>query len=260
MNEPCAVTTVLRSGVVVDKSKFSVLTADEASKTMAWAYSHNKRVVFVANTSTYFRASTLINFLKDGNADWELVADKLGVTVPSASLVIIQQAQDIIDTIVQAAGKIVPPYPFADIPAGWSVETHIKVINSSISRKNGEGYSGRTEMPKAKVQVQAKLQPLTEAVVEVAAEAPVENVALISQAPQPEKANVFSKVHTYDDQGKVIDTRVIDMSDNGARKWLLNHCWWANTNSQMVGILSATKDEHDRYQLERLARRFNKVS
>jgi len=117
-------------------------------------------------------------------------------------------------------------------------------------------------MPKAKVQVQAKLQPLTQAPVEVpVVEAPVQDLRLIAGALKAAdtKANVFSKVHTYDEQGKVIDTRVIDMSDNGARKWLLNHCWWANTNSQMVGILVATKDEHDRYQLERLAKRFNKA-
>lgn len=68
---------------------------------------------------------------------------------------------------------------------------------------------------------------------------------------------VYSFVHTYDQSGKVTDTRVIDMSDNGARKWLMNHHWWCLTNDCMVGLVVASKDDHDKYQLERLAQRWN---
>lgn len=63
---------------------------------------------------------------------------------------------------------------------------------------------------------------------------------------------VFSFVHTYNQDGKVEDTRVIDMQDNGARKWLLNHHWWALTNGFMVGLNLATKADHDQFQLGRL--------
>lgn len=74
---------------------------------------------------------------------------------------------------------------------------------------------------------------------------------------------VFSFVHTYDIEGKVTDTRVIDMQDNGARKWLLNHHWWALNNGFMVGLNLASKDDHDKYQLERLQeleRKYKKAS
>lgn len=74
---------------------------------------------------------------------------------------------------------------------------------------------------------------------------------------------VFSFVHTYDTEGKVTDTRVIDMQDNGARKWLLNHHWWALTNGFMVGLNLASKDDHDKFQLERLQeleRKYKKAS
>jgi len=71
---------------------------------------------------------------------------------------------------------------------------------------------------------------------------------------------VYSFVHTYDKSGKVTDTRVVDMSNGGARKWLLDHHWWAMTNGLMLGLVVATKDDHDRFQLERLAKRFNKVA
>jgi hypothetical protein len=88
--------------------------------------------------------------------------------------------------------------------------------------------------------------------------ATTEAPARVTEAVKP--TTVFNHIHTYDQQGKVTDTRVIDMSDNGARKWFLNHCWWATTNSCMIGVTAATKDDHDRFQLERLAKRFNKAS
>lgn len=75
---------------------------------------------------------------------------------------------------------------------------------------------------------------------------------------ETEVRTVYSFVHTYDQTGKITDTRVIDMSSNGARKWLQNHHWWALNNGHMLGLTLATKDDHDRFQLERLAKQFNK--
>ena len=70
----------------------------------------------------------------------------------------------------------------------------------------------------------------------------------------------YSFVHTYDQSGKITDTRVVDLSDNQARKWLMNHHWWALNHGNMVGLTVATKQDHDHYQLERLQARFNKVA
>lgn len=72
-----------------------------------------------------------------------------------------------------------------------------------------------------------------------------------------EVKTTFSFVHTYDKDGQQIDQRVVDLSHNGARKWLMNHHWWALNQGFMVGLTVASKDDHDRYQLERLAGRFN---
>ncbi len=80
---------------------------------------------------------------------------------------------------------------------------------------------------------------------------------------QTTQKTVHSFVHTYDKDGKCTESRVIDMQDNGARAWLLKHHWWALTNGCMVGLALASKDDHDKYQLERLqelARKYKKAN
>jgi len=69
----------------------------------------------------------------------------------------------------------------------------------------------------------------------------------------------YSFVHTYGVDGKITDTRVCDLSNPMARKWLMNHHWWALNQGFMVGLVVATEDDHNRFQLERLASKFNKV-
>lgn len=100
---------------------------------------------------------------------------------------------------------------------------------------------------------------ISTAVAAVSLAAQQQAVSVASGSPV-KPVTVYSFVHTYDNRGKVTDTRVIDMSDNGARKWLMNHHWWAITNSCMVGLTVASKDDYDRFQLERLATRFNRAS
>lgn len=83
---------------------------------------------------------------------------------------------------------------------------------------------------------------------------------MTENAVAAKNATTYSKVHTYDVAGNIVDERVIDLSVTGARRWLMNHHWWALNHGNMVGLTLATKDEHDRYQLERLAQKFNKAS
>lgn len=80
------------------------------------------------------------------------------------------------------------------------------------------------------------------------------------QTQDQDRKTTYSFVRTFDLNGKETDCRVVDLSNNGARQWLLNHQWWALNNGQMIGLTIATKDDHDRYQLERLANKYNKVA
>ena len=78
------------------------------------------------------------------------------------------------------------------------------------------------------------------------------------QTEQLINSTIYSFVHTYNQDGKITDTRVIDMSNNGARKWLMNHHWWALNNSCMVGLTLATRMDFEEHQKARLVQRFNK--
>lgn len=71
--------------------------------------------------------------------------------------------------------------------------------------------------------------------------------------------SVYSFVKTYDLDGVEVDSRVIDLASDYARKWLLNHHWWALTNAKAVALYEAQKEDFDEYNLRRLADKFNET-
>lgn len=60
-----------------------------------------------------------------------------------------------------------------------------------------------------------------------AAQTPVQN-------SQNQQKNLYVKVITYDQEGKTIGERIVDMYHYGTRNWLQNHIWWAMHNSHEI--------------------------
>lgn len=134
MAKMTTVLTVLNSGVVVDQSKLAGLGPEEMSTVMDTAYSFGKNVKFVPNAALFFTPKNLMAMLKEDNQDWVLVADRFNVEISTSELDSIRLAQSIVTRIRKAAEGIKPAYPFANVPAGWTVGANIKVVGSSVKR------------------------------------------------------------------------------------------------------------------------------
>lgn len=66
-------------------------------------------------------------------------------------------------------------------------------------------------------------------------------------AAAPQNRNLFVTVNTYNQDGKQIGTRVVDMYHYGTRNWLQNHHWWAMHNGHTVETMVANDAEVDEY-------------
>lgn len=75
--------------------------------------------------------------------------------------------------------------------------------------------------------------------------------------------NLYMSVKTFDEQGKTVGERIVDLYHFGTRKWLQDHLWWAMHNSNCVEVNVANSDEIAGYvqkNAEALAAKFNKVA
>lgn len=72
--------------------------------------------------------------------------------------------------------------------------------------------------------------------------------------------NLFIKVDTFNEEGREIGTRIVDMYHFGTRNWLQNHLWWAMHNKATVESQVAVQKDIDIYLMESkkaLAEKFN---
>lgn len=132
--------TNLASGVVVEQSKLGSLNPDEMSSLMAAVYGTGKQVKFVQNAYLFFKPNNLIELLKQGNRDWELIADKFGLIISGQDIEALRAAERIIEEITRRAAGIKPTYPFIPVPGGWSVKDKLIIKGTRVSRLSGASY------------------------------------------------------------------------------------------------------------------------
>lgn len=80
------------------------------------------------------------------------------------------------------------------------------------------------------------------------------------EASQTGAKNLFIKVDTFNEEGREIGTRIVDMYHFGTRNWLQNHLWWAMHNKATVESQVADQKDIDIYLMESkkaLAEKFN---
>lgn len=72
--------------------------------------------------------------------------------------------------------------------------------------------------------------------------------------------NLYMSVKTFDQEGKTIGERIVDLFHFGTRGWLQQHIWWAMLNSNCVEVNIATPEETAAYLasgVTALAEKFN---
>lgn len=67
------------------------------------------------------------------------------------------------------------------------------------------------------------------------------------QNSQNQQKNLYVKVITYDQEGKTIGERIVDMYHYGTRNWLQNHIWWAMHNGHEIEQKCADSEDVKEY-------------
>ena len=130
----------LNSGIVVDRNGLNKLKTADMAATLAETYAKGKQVVLVDNVKQFFGNTNLFKALEGNTDGLELILEKRGIELTDdqkALVVNFNNLKGYIQDQIAALTPPPPPYPFADVPDGWSVETHIKFQVKQIKRAQG---------------------------------------------------------------------------------------------------------------------------
>lgn len=135
----------LPSGTVIDRLKLNSLPSDKMAPALAAIYmKENARVVVVDDVRKFFGLASLLGALDNDDANLDLILEHNKIELTDDDLKTIKAATEIksrIKTAIEAARKaMIPPYQFATIPDGWSIETHINIGDKYVTRKNDSTY------------------------------------------------------------------------------------------------------------------------
>lgn len=132
--------TELNAGIVVDRAGLNKLKTVDMAATLAETYAKGKPVHLVDHVGQFFSNTNLFRAL-EGNADGlDLILEKRGINLTEDELDLVVNFNNLKEYIrdqIAALTPPPPPYPFADVPDGWSVETHIKFNVKQIKRAQG---------------------------------------------------------------------------------------------------------------------------
>lgn len=126
--------TVLTLGIVVDRSKLPT-TAAELGPVLASIYSAGTRVVMVDNINQFFRSKTLIDKLENGEPDWDMIAEHLGVRIGPEEVAALNKAVAIRQGIRDAVKALKGPYPFVDVPEGYDLNKRYYMTDARVQNK-----------------------------------------------------------------------------------------------------------------------------
>jgi hypothetical protein len=129
------------AGTVVDRAGLNKLKTEEMAATLAELYKDPKvTVLIVDNVTQFFSVKNLMQALDDNSPALPMLLEQKGITLTDEDIDTVRQfsevKQHILDTL-EANKPLAPPYAFADVPDGWSVDTHIKFMVQKIKRSHG---------------------------------------------------------------------------------------------------------------------------
>lgn len=150
---------VLKAGLVLDRSALAGLTKTELDSTVAALRSSphaKKRVTIIDSVASFFSASNMLDLIKANDDSYKLIAEKANVTLRDEQVQAIQAAEAAQKAIETAMIPPIPPYPFAVIPASWSVKTDLIIgtgMRAGVRRRQSNSSGNGTTYTLSMVQL-----------------------------------------------------------------------------------------------------------
>lgn len=132
--------TELNSGIVVDRNGLNKLKTADLAAVLSDIYSKGKPVRIEDNVRAFFGNTNLFRAL-EANADGlNLILEQRGVVLSDLQKAVISDFWELKLNVQDQLDLLAPPVPsyqFAEVPEGWSVDTHIKFLSKSVKRAKG---------------------------------------------------------------------------------------------------------------------------
>lgn len=132
---------VLASGSVIDRSALIALPSAGVEQIVVQARVAPLPLFVVDSAESFFNGPNLIALLKAGDPKCKLIAERFEMKLDNDTVTLIMKAVEIEAQLLTAATLPAPPYPFAEVPDGWTTATHLSIGPTKIIRKktNAEG-------------------------------------------------------------------------------------------------------------------------
>lgn len=137
--------TDLESGIVVDRYGLNDLKTDEMATALSDIYGRGKEVLVVDNVKQFFGDVNLFRSLEGNAPGLTLILEKRGIELDDEQKATLSAFIDLkayITAQIVATTPPPPPYPFTEVPEGWTIETNINIGKTVVRRRKGDtGYS-----------------------------------------------------------------------------------------------------------------------
>lgn len=135
---------ILASGSVIDRSALIALPSAGVEQIVVQARVAPLPLFVVDSAESFFNGPNLIALLKAGDPKCKLIAERFEMKLDNNMVALIMKATEIEAQLLKAATLPAPPYPFAEVPDGWTT-AHLSVGPTQVKRKLTNSHGDNTQ-------------------------------------------------------------------------------------------------------------------